>query len=294
MNLIEKADLLYVGLEEQLIVIDASIETPLKKLSDSLFIIYNALADLKALLTEIPFNNSSDEIRFFKQVKPKFYRWYICKMEIYNIQAAVPVGTDDMIRDYYMKELTLIKRNFNQQPFEFQYYLLGETYKDEEYFLTKNTVLFPAGTGLQAFDPNFTTSQDYNFSKFMAFEMLQQMLIHRIKLLYRNPDSHLLTELLAGQKRNWCGEKIELVELAYGIYYSGRMGNGKAAITDIIAWLEESLQVDLSQAYRMYLDIRRRKVKSHTIFLDEMREAIHSHIENTNSYKPKLLKRDKK
>jgi len=94
-------------------------------------------------------------------------------------------------------------------------------------------------------------------------------------------------------KRSWSGDKIELVEIAYGIYYTQRLNNGKAEISDIIDWLEESLNTDLSQAYRMFVDIRRRKTISYTKFIDEMRHEINVHIEDSIKYRPKFNSQNK-
>ena len=187
--------------------------------------------------------------------------------------------------------IAIVKRNFNQSQFTYQYFLQGETALDEDYFLRKN--FNPNHPGLTAlFTENKTaTNQGYQFAKFRAGEMLQDFLINRIRLLYKTPDNVLLAELLTGTKRRWTGEKINLIELAYGIFYTGQMNDGKAEINDIVSWLEESLQVDLGRAYRKFVDIRRRKTLSYTKYLDEMRNAIHLKIDENDRYKPKPFKR---
>lgn len=54
---------------------------------------------------------------------------------------------------------------------------------------------------------------------------------------------------------------------------------------DIVGWLEDTLQVDLGDAYRLFLDLKRRKGKSYTKFLEEMIEAKRMSIEEGNCYK---------
>ncbi|MNH36304.1 RteC protein [compost metagenome] len=99
--------------------------------------------------------------------------------------------------------------------------------------------------------------------------------------------------LLKGSKRQWTGDKIELIEIAYGIYYTRRMNNGKVEVRDIIEWLEDTLSVDLSDAYRMFADIQRRKASSYTKYLEEMISAIHEHIEEKNRFKAVKRKTNK-
>ena len=280
---------LYSQMEAQLENINGSLKEAVQNLTESLYCITTTLALLKKFVREHPFEDSEAEIEFFKNIKPKFYCWYIYVVELHNILSALPVGTDQMIRDYYLNEMSVIKRFFTMHEFHYQYYLRDETANDEEYFLRKNRVAFPPGYEPTSIDTDFSTNQDYIFSKFKAYEMLRSFIIRRLRLLYQNPDNVSIAQMLASKKHQWSGDKVELVEVAYGIYYTNRLNNGKAEIGDVIEWLEDSLQIELSQAYRMFLDIRRRKTLSYTKYLDEMREAIHKRINETNSYKPKNI-----
>ncbi|WGQ08967.1 RteC domain-containing protein [Pedobacter gandavensis] len=278
---------LYAGMQVQLENINGTLKEPVHNLTSSLDCITSTLERIKVFIRENPFETTEAEIYFFKYTKPRFYCWYIYVIELNNIIATVPIGTDQMIRDYYMEELSIVNRCFKIYSFSYQYYQLQETVKDEEFFLRSNRISFPIGQEHQVPDPEFSTNQDYVFSKFRAYEMLRDFIIRRLRLLYQNPDNVFITELLASKKRWWSGDKVELIEIAYGIYYTQRINGGKAEISHVIEWLEDSLNIDLSQAYRMFLDIRRRKTISYTKYLDEMREAIHQHIDESNSYKPK-------
>jgi RteC protein len=291
MELLKISEELYVQLEDELESINGTLKSGFEKFSDSLFMINTHINQLKKLVSEQQFRSETEEITFFKNIFPKFYSWMIYTAEEYSIISAVPVGTEQMLRDYYLQELAIVKRNFNQSQFTYQYFLQGETALDEDYFLRKN--FNPNHPGLTALftENKMATNQGYQFARFRAGEMLQDFLINRIRLLYKAPDNVLLAELLTGTKRRWTGEKINLIELAYGIFYTGQMNDGKAEINDIVSWLEESLQVDLGRAYRKFVDIRRRKTLSYTKYLDEMRNAIHLKIDENDRYKPKPFKR---
>ena len=291
MELLKISEELYVQLEDELESINGTLKSGFEKFSDSLFMINTHINQLKKLVSEQQFRSETEEITFFKNIFPKFYSWMIYTAEEYSIISAVPVGTEQMLRDYYLQELAIVKRNFNQSQFTYQYFLQGETSLDEDYFLRKN--FNPNHPGLTALftENKMATNQGYQFARFRAGEMMQDFLINRIRLLYKAPDNVLLAELLTGTKRRWTGEKINLIELAYGIFYTGQMNDGKAEINDIVSWLEESLQVDLGRAYRKFVDIRRRKTLSYTKYLDEMRNAIHLKIDENDRYKPKPFKR---
>jgi hypothetical protein len=138
---------------------------------------------------------------------------------------------------------------------------------------------------LSSMNRGMMTNQDYYFAKFLAYERMQEFIGRRLRLLYGNPDSEYVQQLIKGSKRKWTGDKIELIEVVYGIYYTRRMNSGKAEVKDIVEWLEDTLQVDLGDAYRLFLDLKRRKGKSYTKFLKEMIEAIRKSIEEGNRFR---------
>lgn len=176
---------------------------------------------------------------------------------------------------------------FRQHAFHYQYYLEDDKAKDKDFFLRRNRSLFPPGRELIPDDPEFSTDLDHLFATFRAYEMLRDFMIKRVRLLYQEPNNTFLQEIMESRKRRWSGSKMDLVEFAYGIYFTQRVNGGKADISDIIGWLEESFNEDLSQAYRMFIDITRRKNISLTKCLDEMRDAIRKHVEESLRYKSK-------
>ncbi|TSJ36543.1 hypothetical protein FO440_22190 [Mucilaginibacter corticis] len=111
---------------------------------------------------------------------------------------------------------------------------------------------------------------DYVFAKFIAYEKIQFYLIEQ------------LSEKPAVQKLVWTGDKVNLVELAYGIYHTHQI---KAEVSEIVEALSNAFNITITgdAAYRMNIDIKRRKVISPTRFLEEMAGQVKQSIEN--SYK---------
>lgn len=278
---------LYSGMLEQLGYINGSIRESVQNLNDSLSCIADTMNELRERIRRHPFEDETDEINFFKYTKPRFCAWQTYVVELHKILSSVPVGTDQMVRDYYMEEIGVVNRFFRLHAFHYQYYVTDEHSKDKQFFLRCNRSLFPPGRELLPDDPECSTDLDHLFSMFRAYEMLRDFLIGRIRLLYQEPNNVFIKEIIQGRKRWWSGTKMELVEFGYGIYFTRRVNGGKADISDIIAWLEASFNEDLAQAYRMFVDITRRKTISHTKYLDEMRGAIHVHIEESLKHKPK-------
>lgn len=278
---------LYAGMLEQLERINGSVRESAINLEESLRCMATTIRELRQQVRQHPFGSEKDEIHFFKHTKPRFSAWQIYILELHQVLSAVPIDTEERIRDYYREELRVRDRFFRLHAFHYQYYLASEQCKDEAFFLRRNRSAFPPGQELLATDPDFSTNLDHLFGMFRAYEMLRDFLIKRIRILYQEPNHTFVKEIMDSRKRRWSGSKTELVEFAYGIYFSRRVNGGKADISDIIGWLEESFNEDLAQAYRMFVDITRRKTISHTQYLDEMRGAIHRHIEESLQYKPK-------
>ena len=58
----------------------------------------------------------------------------------------------------------------------------------------------------------------------------------------------------------WTGDKINLVELIYALYFAGCINHGCAKIKDIKEAFEEVFSIDLGEYYRAYVEIKRRKL----------------------------------
>ncbi|MDQ1141834.1 MAG: hypothetical protein EOO20_01345 [Chryseobacterium sp.] len=283
-------DGLYDRLEGELLELGSNIEFYPRRLAA----ISGALKELKAHVVRSGFLSDLEEVMFFKFVKPRFYMLYIYEVELFNLISGVPVGTDDMIRDYYLSELNFIKRFYSLHSFLYDYYSREEEVMDDTFFLRRNLdPLLPdvAGIGVIGIcDDGFSTNQDYNFAKFRALEKLQGYILERIRLIYVRPEPVIPDALLLTGKLKWTDEKIKLVELAYGIFLSGSLNNGKLEIAEVVHWLEQSLNVDLGVAYRKFISIGRRKNVSYTKYLDEMRNKIVGYISEKNKYVPKSFK----
>jgi len=246
--------------------------------SSSLNITTETLTDLQISLKSNPFEDEQTEIYFFKYIKPKFHSWHIYIIELHHVISMIPISTDDIIKKYYQHELKVINRFFKRYALYYQYYLADDNSRDREFFLSRNLKFLPAELKLTVIPNSFSSSLDYLFAKFKAYEMLRDCLVRKVKHLDKRNDIERMEKELLLQRRWWSGNKIELVELAYGLYHSKIINGGNAELGEIISWLESSLNTDLGQAYRMFIDISRRKLVSHIKFLDEMKVTLISHI----------------
>ncbi|MFD2966212.1 RteC domain-containing protein [Sphingobacterium bambusae] len=274
----------YDSMYAELDRLSAQTETSPERLEASLKCIEDTMEMLFAYLDAHPISDEPAEINFFKYVKPKFQSWQIYVLELHQLLVAEPIGTREVVNTYYKDELAAIERFFKRHLFLYQYYVTGEDAKDAAFFLRKNIGKFPLGQeSVSGRLRRYSSSMDFMFAKFRAMEMTRDFILSRLKLLENRYEELALSTALKRKRRWWSGDKAELVELVYGLYLTGRINDGKADIGEIIEWLEDSLNIDLRQAYRIFLDIKRRKKISHTKFLDEMSKAIERSIQTGNS-----------
>lgn len=287
-------DELYFKLEDELEQIASDEKEPLKKLTASLKIIRRTLNELKENISLNPFKEKQEEIYFFKKVKPRFYCLLIFELELYQIVNNHPAGSKEQLTGYYLEELKYIDRFFLQNQFQYQYFRFDANELDTLYFIRgtdRQSVLMPEVPEL---DTEFSTSCDYLFSKFKAYELLRTYILNELDFTNKADRN---TFIRPGRKYNpltWTGDLINAVELAYGLWVSDQLNGGSAELTDIIHWLSTSLNVDLSRYTRLFVEIKDRKLISKTRFIDLMHDAINRHMDNSNALKPVNLRRAKR
>ncbi|WP_235526115.1 RteC domain-containing protein [Pedobacter sp. Leaf216] len=278
--LIQTSEQLYLEMTAKLHAVKQEPISDLTRFSSSLDIIEKDITRLNTLVNQLGFSSEMEEILFFKEHKPKFYCCKILIVEQFNILSNIPIDTDEAIRSYYVLEIDFLRRYFEQNKFLYQYYLNNQTALDQEYFLRKNKQGILPALKYDEFDTNI----DYTFAKFCAYEQLREFLLTWIRLIYTNPDSSLYHLLAKNSELKWTNDKVNLVELAYGVYFLGSLNNGKADISQVLDILQRSLNIDLGVAYRKFIYISRRKSKGYTVYLGGMRSAINNHINSKQRF----------
>lgn len=259
--------------------------SPIDRLTSSLHLIQDTSKNLKDLVEANSFGTPQEEIIFFKRIKPMLYSFKIFEIDLYQFSLKIPIGDDQDIMAYYREELQEIQRFFKLNVFHYKYYLLGLSDLDNLYFL-RNAVV-PVGLihEMPEQDANFSSSHDYLFAKFLAYERLQMHILNEIKVLNNLVLPGASSNSDESERLKWTGEAINLVEVAYGIWLTGQLNNGNASITEIISWFEDKLQIKIGRAYRRWTEISNRKRISSTKYIDTIRDSIHKRIDDEYALK---------
>ena len=277
-------DALYSQLCSSLSSFVAEHSDPVKVLSIAMLEIGKTLDELRAKVLSVPFPSLETEILFFKTVKPKFYALRIYHFELYGLVMGIPVGTKEVILAYYAQELSFIARFFSIHAAAYDYYRTGRMELDRLYFVRGAEVAVVSIPEMPEIDPLYSTSMDYLFAKFIAFEALRAEIVERMGVL---DGSIVAAEVVRpDQGIKWTGKVVNLGELIYGLYYTGQLNHGNAQLSEIVALFERMFMVKIRDVHHTFGEIRERKVSSPSKFIDSMGLAIRDRVDEDLKYKP--------
>ncbi|MDA3613498.1 RteC domain-containing protein [Polluticaenibacter yanchengensis] len=260
-------------LEAEISEIEIEVDISIEKIETIIQLIINCVSDLKEFILNRGFKNESEEIRFFKYLKPTILSKLIYYNTIYKIETQKPHGTKTT-KKYLINKLRELKSFFNNNLEFYKYYRTNSTYLDDKLFvrgnhdfkLNLNTYYFES-------DHRFTTTYDYKLAKIMANDLLQVYIETKLESLNK---TQLALESVKGLK--WTGSKVALTELIYALHTQHVINNGNIDIKLLARYCERLLDIDLGDYYHTFLEIKRRKI-NRTKFIDKLREGLNKKIE---------------
>lgn len=260
-------------LDDQLKFIDLEQDDALKCAQLSIDVCLKGLERLKAIILKYKFKNNSEEIRFFKELKPKFLAPLIYHLKVFKIESRKPNGGDKIKKRYLLNELDKLKHYFDSNLDFYRYYRTQSNYLDHKYFLRgKYDIRLTVDSFFFEADERFCTSHDFKVAKILAHDRLQVFLEEELTNLERK-ETNMTTQDVPKVKLYWTESKTALIELIYALQAQGAVDNGKADIKDIAAVFEHMFGLELGDYYRTFLEIRVRKT-GRTKFIDTLRNTL--------------------
>lgn len=268
---------LQLDLDSQLQFIRLETEEPIKTAELSIKVLLSVMERLKKFTIKYKFRNVTEEILFFKTIKPIFISKLIYHNRILNIETKKPYGGEKVLRKYLNNELDKLKRFFDNNLDFYKYYRTNSTYLDNKYFLRgQHDIKLGLDTFYFEADQRFCTSHDYKVAKIIAHDLIQVYLEDQITSLDRREIHTAPVNPIS--KLHWSENKTSLIEIIYAFYYQGVFDKGKADIKTIASYFETIFNIDLGDYYRTYLELRTRKT-GRTKFISSLKETLEKRMD---------------
>ncbi len=266
-------DLLY-KLENSIKDIETEAEYSILRIETIIDIILHHLAELKIYVLKNGFDNSEEEIHFFKYQKPQIVAKLIYYNAIYKIETKKPYGAKP-IRSYLNNELKKLKRFFDNNLDFYKYYRTNNSYIDDKLFLRgKYDIKLSLDTFYFEADQCFSTSHDYKAAKIIANDQLQVYLEDQ---LHNSDFKNKSTDL---PQLNWHASKTALTELIYALHAQNVFSNSD--IKGIVKTFEIIFNIDLGDFYHTYMELKSRKI-NRTKFIDSLRKALENRMDEQDN-----------
>ncbi|MBF0651513.1 RteC domain-containing protein [Dysgonomonas sp. GY75] len=242
----------------------------------------SAFEELKSFVSNYSFKDEDEEIFFFKEMKPQLFSQLIYYNEVYNIEIRMPAGSIGSRKEYLERIQNQIKFFFDMNSEFYQYYRSGSTYLDQIYFLRrKPCIQLQLDSSYFERDCCFSTCYGLKMTQILTNERLLSYLnVKLAKLQQEGMEIGSYTDFHPDLK--WTEKKTALGEIIYGIDSLRSVCFGNVNIKVLAKELGDLFNVDMSNIFQIYGDIRKRKI-DRTEYLNRMIDALRRRMDEDDN-----------
>ena len=261
-------------LEHNLQALEKEADNILSLSEQSIILCKQVLQKLRIEVISKTFNSDSDEIQFYKYIKPKVLSNLIFYVKRLHIEGKRPKeGKKEKVK-FLKKHITFLQKYFNNNLEFYHYYKSKASHFDTQYFLKKNKAVRLNIEVYHFFiDEEFSTSHDATVATIMAYTKLIEYLRLEINKLENNKMQAIISPFQKESNLNWTGTKTDLIELIYALHSSGEINKGTADIKETAKTFEELFNIDLGNYYHSFVEMRTRKINP-TKFIDKLKYSL--------------------
>lgn len=230
-----------------------------------------ALSWLRTYWAEHDAVSDTEEVFFFKMVKPAFQEHCLYWREVFDGLLHLPIGPTKRWKQYVDHQLQRLSEVREKYHSFFEYVRQGRTDRDLGYFTRGRVDTYELLDPLVGDrDSSWATGYDYLVAVYRSLERLAQFW----KGLRNNSATNQLPSAETKSfPLRWTASKAALVELVYALQSSGVYNEGQVELKQLVTLFGQYFQVDLGNFYHIFNEIRLRK-KSRTQLLDFMKERV--------------------
>lgn len=255
-------------MQESLQQIAEASENILQQAERSCRHIQERLSELRTYILSYTFRDETEEVRFFKEIKPLYVSEWMYYKELFQIEAHKPSGDASLMIAYYKESLQSIHAALTQHHNLYIYYKTGRSDLDKRYFIRANSNMFEFAS--PELDPQFSTTGSNALSGIIAWERITDYIGYQIRTLQYGPS---LTNDVSDVALPWTDKKAGLIELMYGLQAVGCLNNAQTELKQIARLFEMAFHIDLGNYTKVFQEIVIRK-KNRTAFIDRLRDML--------------------
>lgn len=226
------------------------------------------------------FKNETEEIEFFRDIKPQILGQLIYYNEVFRIETVCPVKDGEMYQKFFTNQFQQLKQEFKEYICEshfYRYYRSGRSDRDKEYFV-RGKINYRDGLNSYAFeiDHQFSTYYDSKVARIIANELIYSYLIAKINP--EEPSGSLLHNTESTKDIFWTDSKNALIELIYALYASGVISHGKIGIRKITLVFQILFRIPLGDIHHSFHRMKDR-AGTRTSFLDHLKLSLEQYMD---------------
>ncbi|MDR6301817.1 RteC domain-containing protein [Mesonia maritima] len=267
----KRAEQFIKNFQEQVACLKQKRLTPSTLALKGIYLSKRTLTQLKKWNEEKEFEAVTDEVHFFKNLKPVPMSYLIFFTEMRMCELRKPKAGLQFQTSFFKKELKTINKFFYRYS-EFSNYMETEqSYLDQQFFskTPHATELIRPLINYTQFS-EFETSHDLLWAKIKAMHKLIDYIKHALENLHKEK---FPIEGEQAYNLKWTASKVAMTELVYALYSAQAVNSGKADLKEIAGAFQNIFQIDLGDLYHTYGEIRARKME-HTKFIDHLKIAL--------------------
>ncbi|MBX3253330.1 MAG: RteC domain-containing protein [Chitinophagaceae bacterium] len=253
-------------------------ENNIDSIINAINIVTTSITEVNIYVLSNPFQTETDEIYFFKKIKPELDGRLIFYLMLLRLRQCTVTSGESAI---LVKQLNRIDQFYKTESAFYLYYKLDRKDFDDKYFLRKSSAKeFPYDEEHIHFDFATNTYMSAKAARIIAYELFK---IHVESTI---PSAEASTKK---QNRNesgliWTASVADFVEFVYSAHEYGLFGK-KVKISTLTNFLSNSFGIRVTNIYKTWEDIRLRK-KDKTPFMRSMMSSLERRIDHDNEFAP--------
>jgi hypothetical protein len=231
----------------------------------------NTINSIRETVVHSQFSNHTDEITFYKELKPKVlarYLYYIKLLDIHSNSIDVSIINEVS----YLKKIKKSATRWVEENMDFICYMRKEkTHFDDIYFTIKSIEhIVEINPYILKQDSVFSTSKSFTLASYYSKRLVIKYCLSRIEKLQSQQNNTF-------SKVTWKKSKIDLIEALDALHLNGAFD---CDFKTLVNEFGRFLNIDKLDPYNNITKIRTRSPKDRTKFLDSCKESLQKDIKD--------------